>query len=75
MPEDSSECSDIVQKHSKLSSEALQRILEQAECDSSAPLLAILGPGSEAGPGWVVILKIDQQKSTGAANEHRWLVI
>lgn len=50
-------------------------MLQQAECDSSAPPFAILGPGNEAGPDWLVILKIDQQKSTGAAKEHRWLVI
>ncbi len=75
MPVSSSQRFDIAQKHRVMPPKDLLRMLQQAECDSSAPPFAILGPVNEAGPDWLVILEIDQQKSTGAAKEHRWLVI
>ena len=50
-------------------------MLQQAERESSTPPFAILGPGNEAGPDWLVILEIDQDNSTGAAKQHQWLVI
>ena len=57
------------------SPKALQRMLQQANCDSFTLPFAMRGPGGETGPDWVAIFEVDQQSSTGAAKEHRWLVI